>query len=106
MLTVILESHGYVVVQAVDGEDAVRTYSEHKDEVKLVVIDVVMPGKNGGEALDEIAQIDPLIRALFVSGYTGDIVIDKGVRSDSVDFVQKPVSVPTLLKKVREVLDR
>ena len=65
-----------------------------------------MPGKNGKEAFDEIARIDHSAKAIFVSGYTGDIVIDKGVQSESVDFIQKPVSVPGLLSKVREVLDR
>ena len=65
-----------------------------------------MPGKNGKEALDEITRVDPRVKAIFVSGYTGDVVIDKGIHSESVDFLQKPLSVPVLLAKVREVLDR
>ena len=65
-----------------------------------------MPGKNGKEVFDEITRIDPRVKAIFMSGYTGDIVIDKGVQKDSVDFLQKPLSIPQLLAKVREVLDR
>ena len=104
MLTIILESHGYIVMQAVDGEDAIRVHNENR--IDLVILDVVMPRKNGKETLDEIAKIDPCVKAIFVSGYTGDMVIDKGIQSESVDFIQKPVSVPELLSKVREVLDR
>jgi len=65
-----------------------------------------MPGKNGKETLDEITCADPRVKAVFVSGYTGDVVIDKGIQRESVDFLHKPVSVTALLAKVREVLDR
>ena len=65
-----------------------------------------MPGKNGKEVFDEIARISPRVKAIFMSGYTGDIVIDKGVQRNSVDFLQKPLSAAKLLAKVREVLDR
>ncbi len=104
MLAKILESHGYVVMQAVDGEDAISVCNENR--IDLVILDVVMPRKNGKEAYDEIARTGHRVKAIFVSGYTGNIVIDKGVRSESVDFIQKPVSAPDLLSKVREVLDR
>ena len=106
MLTEILESQGYTTIEAVDGDDAVRVYGDHKEQIDLVILDVVMPGKNGKEALDEITRTDPGVKAIFVSGYTGDIVIDKGIQSEGVDFLQKPISVTALLAKVREVLDR
>jgi YesN/AraC family two-component response regulator len=93
-------------MEAVDGDDAVRVYREHREHIDLVILDVVMPGKSGKEALDEITRLDPLVKAIFVSGYTGDVVIDKGIHSESADFLQKPLSIPALLGKVREVLDR
>ena len=65
-----------------------------------------MPGKNGRQVFDEIALIDPRIRAIFMSGYTGDIIIDKGIEKEKVEFLQKPLSVAKLLAKVRDVLDR
>jgi FixJ family two-component response regulator len=65
-----------------------------------------LPGKNGKEAYDEIIRADPGVKAIFMSGYTGDIVIDKGIQSESVDFLQKPLSAIALLAKMREVLDR
>ena len=65
-----------------------------------------MPSKNGREAFDRDRCAKPRIKAIFVSGYTGDVVIDKGIHSENVDLLQKPISVTALLAKVREVLDR
>jgi two-component system, cell cycle sensor histidine kinase and response regulator CckA len=106
MLTRILENSGYTVIEAIDGYDAIRTYHEHGRTLDLIILDVVMPGKNGKEVLDEITLTEPGVKAIFVSGYTGDVVIDKGLRQETVDFLQKPLSVTALLAKVREVLDR
>ena len=50
--------------------------------------------------------LDPRVKAIFVSGYTGDVVIDKGIQSEKVDFLEKPLSLARLQAKVREVLDR
>jgi DNA-binding NtrC family response regulator len=106
MLTTILENQGYTTIEAVDGDDAIRLYEEHGGEVGLVILDVVMPGKNGKEVLDEITRTDPEVKAIFMSGYIGDIIIDKGIERQGVDFIQKPLSATALLAKVREVLDR
>jgi PAS domain S-box-containing protein len=106
MMITVLSDQGYTILEAANGENAIRVFDEHKEATSLVILDVVMPGKNGRKVLDEIARLNPLIRAIFVSGYTGDIVLDKGVQEDGVDFLQKPVSVAKLLSKVREVLDR
>src|SRR5208337_704780 len=70
LVTEILKSHGYAAMEAVDGDDAVRVYREHKEHIDLVILDVVMPGKSGKEALDEITRLDPQVKAIFVSGYT------------------------------------
>jgi CheY-like chemotaxis protein len=104
LLTTILKSQGYTTVEAVDGDDAIKVHREHKAD--LIILDVVMPGKNGKEALDEITRIDPGVKAIFVSGYTGDVVLGKGVQNEGIDFLQKPLSATALLAKVREVLDR
>ncbi|MGA2109772.1 MAG: PAS domain S-box protein, partial [Syntrophorhabdales bacterium] len=106
VLTSILEGQGYTTIEAVDGDDAIKTHCEHKEDIELIILDVVMPLRNGKEILDEITRVDPLAKAIFISGYTGDVAIDKGIHSDSVDFLQKPLSIPALLAKVREVLDR
>ena len=106
LVTRVLSSQGYITFEAANGDDAIRVFNENKRTIGLVILDVVMPGKNGREVLDEITRIEPLVKAIFTSGYTGDIVIDKGVEKENVDFLQKPLSVKALLSKVREVLDR
>jgi len=105
MLTRVLGSGGYATLEAADGDDALRVVEEHGQGIDLIILDVVMPGKNGREVFEEIARIDPGAKVIFMSGYTGDIVIDKGVRHEGTDLLQKPLSVEKLLAKVREVLD-
>ena len=106
MVTRILSNQGYHTLEAGDGDEGIRVFKEHREKIDLVILDVVMPGKNGRQVFDEIALIDPSIRAIFMSGYTGDIVIDKGIEKEKVEFLQKPLSVAKLLAKVRDVLDR
>jgi PAS domain S-box-containing protein len=106
MITTILSKQGYVALEAANGDDAINILEKHKKQVALVILDVVMPGKNGRQVFDEIIGIEPEARVIFMSGYTGDIVIDKGIEKEKVDFLQKPVSVINLLAKVREVIDR
>jgi two-component system, cell cycle sensor histidine kinase and response regulator CckA len=72
----------------------------------LVILGVMMPRENRKEVHDELIGIDPRVRAIFLSGYTGDVILSKGIRSNNVDFLQKPLSMVGLLAKVREVLDR
>jgi DNA-binding response OmpR family regulator len=70
------------------------------------MLDVVMPKMNGKEVFDEVRKGRPDVKVLFTSGYTGDVVLDKGVYDDAVDFIQKPVSPNELLVKIREVLNK
>jgi PAS domain S-box-containing protein len=102
----ILTMSGYTVIEAFDGEDAVKKFTEQKDAVALVIVDVVMPKKNGKEVYEEVRKTNPGIKVIFTSGYTGDVVIEKGVRDDTVDFIRKPLLPNELLMKVRAVLDK
>jgi CheY-like chemotaxis protein len=101
-----LRTHGYTTIEATDGEDAVKAFEKDKNRIALVVMDVVMPKKNGKEAWEAIRKLRPDATAIFVSGYTRDVVFDKGIEGETVDFVPKPLSANSLLQKVREVLDR
>jgi two-component system cell cycle sensor histidine kinase/response regulator CckA len=101
----ILGLHGYTVIKAVDGEDAVRKFAENST-IELIILDSVMPKKNGREAYDEIVKTRPDVKVLFISGYTRDIVLDKGVQEKEFAFISKPLSPEELLAKVRETLDR
>jgi DNA-binding response OmpR family regulator len=106
LLKSVLESAGYTVLEAVNGEDAVAAFERHKDLVRLVVLDVIMPKKSGKEAGDAIKAIMPDVRTLYTSGYTADVITARGVIEDGIDFISKPVSPRSLLSKVREILDR
>jgi PAS domain S-box-containing protein len=100
----MLEEFGYKVIEAVDGEDAVNKFMEHKSEVKLLLLDVIMPRKNGREAYAKMKIFQPDIKALFLSGYTADIMHQKGLIDPDFNFIMKPVPVNELLRKIRSLL--
>ncbi len=104
-LTALLTQFGYSVIQAVDGQDAVDHFNARIGQIDLLLFDSVMPKKNGRQAYDEIAAIQPSIKVIFMSGYTSDVVLDKGVEEKGFNFIAKPVQHDILFRKVREVLD-
>jgi two-component system, cell cycle sensor histidine kinase and response regulator CckA len=106
MIALMLQRGGYSTHLASDGESAVHLFEEMKERIHLVILDVVMPRMNGREVFERIKKIDPLVKVIFVSGYTGDVVLNKGIEHQKVDFLQKPLSAEKLYTKVREVLDR
>jgi len=101
----LLTEAGYRVVEASNGEEAVRKYKEQKEAIQLLVLDVIMPRKNGKEAYDEICVIQPDIKTIFMSGYAGDVFERKHIIGERFNIIMKPVSPLSLLHKVREVLD-
>jgi CheY-like chemotaxis protein len=100
-----LELFGYTVLEASNGESALRDYAERSRSIQLLVTDVVMPGMSGAALASQLCNLNPAVKVLFVSGYTGDAVIRHGVPHDDVAFLQKPFSIHLLARKVREVLD-
>ncbi len=102
----VLARYGYNVIEAADGNEAVEKFGLNKSVIDLLILDSVMPGKNGRAAYDEIATINPEVKVFFMSGYTKDIILDKGIEDRRFDFLSKPVTPIELLKKVRQVLDR
>lgn len=100
----VLERNGYEVIEAVDGAEAVRRFHESAEKISLVLLDVVMPKKNGQIAYEEMKRCRPDLKALFISGYTQDIINSKGVLDEGINFVAKPVNPDDLLAKVQEVL--
>ena len=101
----VLSSHGYEVIEAGDGEEAVSRFKENKDNIQLLILDVIMPKKNGKEAYNEIKEIKPDVKTIFTSGYNVDIINKKGILDEGLEFILKPISPDGLLKKVRDVLD-
>lgn len=101
----ILEEFGYRVVVAQNGEEAVEQYKANPG-ISLLILDVIMPVKNGKEVYEELRGLKPDIKALFMSGYTANIIHKKGILDRGTEFISKPFSPNTFLRKVREVLDK
>ena len=100
----LLTDYGYMTIEAIDGGDAIEQFKK-ADKIDLLILDSVMPVRNGREVYNEIRKIKPRTRVIFTSGYTKDVILDKGIEEEKFNFLQKPISPPDLLRKVREVLD-
>ena len=101
----LLEEAGYKVIAAVDGYDAVNKFMGNKDTINFLLLDVIMPTKNGQEAYEEIRKIRPGIKALFMSGYSESVIHQKTILKEGLYYISKPFSQTALLKKVRAILD-
>jgi PAS domain S-box-containing protein len=99
-----LRMFGYTVITAVNGSDALARFKENRERIDLVILDIIMPEMNGKEAFDEMRKIDPDVSAIFVSGYTSDIIQRRGLFEEGLAFVAKPLNLKQLLLKVRAVL--
>jgi two-component system, cell cycle sensor histidine kinase and response regulator CckA len=101
-----LQGKGYQVLVACDPEEAIRKAAECDGRIDLLVTDVVMPRGSGRELSEHLTRLSPELRTLFISGYTDDAVVRHGVLVSETDFLQKPFSMRSLTRKVREILDR
>ena len=101
----ILTGQGYRVLDAGSGEEAIRVFEAHPEPIQLVVTDVIMPGMNGREVYERMAQLRPGLKVLYMSGYTQSAIVHRGVLEPGTAFVQKPFTIPSFLERVREVLD-
>ena len=104
-ITNVLTQFGYSVIQAENGEDAVKKFMLNRDAIKLLLLDVMMPKKNGKEVYDKIRLFEPDIKTLFLSGYSADIMSQKGLLEKGLNFMYKPAPMNDLLRKVRAILD-
>lgn len=100
----VLEESGYNIIIATDGEDAVNKFRENRSEIHLLILDVIMPKKNGGEAFKEIRAISPQIKTIFISGYTREITDNQHLPDKDFVLMEKPVKPFELARKVKEVL--
>jgi len=101
----ILRRQGYVVLEASNGDDALKICAGHKGKIDLLVTDVMMPRMSGRELADRLTALRPDLRVLYVSGYTDDAMLGSGSFPSGTAFLQKPFTLGSLLGKVREVLD-
>jgi CheY-like chemotaxis protein len=101
----ILGRSGYRVLSACGAEEALRLAQNEGDTIHLLLSDLVMPGTSGRELAEQIQVLRPDISILYMSGYTDDVVIRRGVLEAGMAFIQKPFGADDLGQRVRELLD-
>src|SRR6185369_7757614 len=102
----VLETQGYEVLSASNGQDALHVARDHKGApIRLVVTDVIMPLMGGKVMAEWLKTTFPDLKILFTSGYTDDAIAHHGVLEAGVEFLAKPYTPSTLTRKVREMLD-
>jgi CheY-like chemotaxis protein/two-component sensor histidine kinase len=106
LLARMLEAEGYRTLCVADGEQALQMFDEHRDEIDLAVLDVVMPKLGGRQVCDHIAKHRPDLPILFISGYTADALPPSYLDHPLRDLLLKPYPARTLLAAVRNMLDR
>jgi two-component system cell cycle sensor histidine kinase/response regulator CckA len=100
-----LEEHGYRVIEAGNGAQALQSAQAEKRPLHVLVSDVVMPGLNGRELAELLLKSRPGLRVLYLSGYTEDTVLQHGTLAAGSAFLPKPFSPDTLVRKLRDLLD-
>ena len=101
----VLQSYGYRILAAENGEEALKIGKEHEGPIHLMITDVVMP-KMGGREAAELLHHYPQMKVIYMSGYTDNAIVHHGVLAPGLNFLQKPFSPEGLARKVREVLDK
>jgi len=105
LLWKILTEHGHTVLEARHGRDALTVAGGYSHPIQLLVTDVVMPEMGAGELVDRLLTQRPDLKVLFISGYTNDEVLRRGVTQTDAAFIQKPFEAQNLMRKVRQLLD-
>jgi DNA-binding NtrC family response regulator len=105
LLWKILTEHGHTVLEARHGRDALTVAGEYTHPIHLLVTDVVMPEMGAGELAEQLLRQRPEMKVLFISGYTNDEVVRRGIKQKEAAFMQKPFTPEGLMRKLREVLD-
>jgi DNA-binding response OmpR family regulator len=100
-----LEKQGYRVIEAADGAVAMQIAVALEGTIHLLLTDVIMPGMNGRELAQRVAEIRPNTKVLYMSGYTENVIGHNGTLDAGVRLLQKPFTLQDLKAKVREVLD-
>jgi PAS domain S-box-containing protein len=101
-----LRGYGYTIIEAANGREALESYRQHGVAIALVVTDVAMPEMGGRELAARLRELAPELPVLFISGYTGEEVIERGLLPSGVPFVSKPFSPESLADRLRGLLDR
>lgn len=102
----VLQRQGYTVLQAANGEEALRVAHEFgEEEIQLLLTDIVMPQMGGRELRERLCALHPRIKVLFTSGFSDGAVVQDETTHPSVSFIPKPFTPETMAGKVRELLN-
>jgi two-component system cell cycle sensor histidine kinase/response regulator CckA len=104
MISRILSASGYTVLEAHDGPSALAVADAHEGRIHLILTDIVMPGMNGRSLVEALVARRPGIKALYMSGYSDDVISHQGLVEDGIPFISKPFRPPELASKVRSLL--
>lgn len=106
LVRTILERAGYQVYDAANPGQAETLFERHRDEIALVVTDVIMPGISGPKLYERLVGLKSGLKVLYISGYTDDAIFGPGNLDIGIDFLQKPFTAVALRRRVREILNR
>ncbi|MGA2466951.1 MAG: ATP-binding protein [Thermodesulfobacteriota bacterium] len=101
-----LERQGYRILEASQGDDALRISERHGGPIDLILVDVIMPGMSCSELAKHLKSPHPKMKVVYMSGYTDNAIVRHGVLEKGVNYIQKPFTMEGLARKVREVLDK
>ncbi len=104
LLAEFLTIAGYTVITATDGQDAVEKFAARKEEIELVISDVVMPRKSGKAASEEIRQMSDRVKFMFISGHANDVIWREGDLGADVEIIAKPILPYELLKNIKALM--
>ncbi|HEX7078782.1 MAG TPA: PAS domain S-box protein [Candidatus Eisenbacteria bacterium] len=105
LIVAVLQGAGYAVLEAAGALDAIGHASDSATPIDLILSDLVMPGLNGREVVERVEMLRPDVPKLYMSGYTNDAIVRRGIETGDAPFLQKPFSPAVLLRRVREILD-
>jgi len=105
LVDAVLVSYGYRVLLAESGEQALKLFESYGQSVDLALLDIVMPRMNGSQVCEALRQRAPQLKVLFLTGYTADLIKDRGILVEGIDLILKPAQPDDLAKKIREMLD-
>ena len=105
MIQILLETHGYTVLTARDGMEAVHVYSQHGDKIALVVSDLGLPKLSGENEIKKLKEINPAVKIILASGYYDPEIKATMEKAGVLGFLQKPYVIEDVLTKIRKALD-